>query len=116
MAQRSRLDAELVRRGHARSRGHAAEIIADGFVRVAGTVASKAATQVRTDQPIVARAPSAEPSSVSRGARPGHGGAWEPFRRARDRCGWRLRAVGLGLAPQRAWSGERAGQSPRPGP
>src|SRR5699024_768460 len=53
MAQRRLLDAELVRRGHARSRGHAAEIIDDGFVRVAGMVASKAATQVGIDQPIV---------------------------------------------------------------
>jgi len=68
MAQRRRLDAELVRRGHARSRGHAAEIIDDGFVRVAGMVASKAATQVGIDQPIVVRAPSDEPSYVSRGA------------------------------------------------
>ena len=46
MARRSRLDAELVRRGHARSRAHAAELIAAGRVRVAGTLATKAATQV----------------------------------------------------------------------
>lgn len=68
MAKRSRLDAELVRRGHARSRGHAAEIIESGFVRVAGMVASKAATQIGTDQPIVVRTPSEEPTYVSRGA------------------------------------------------
>ncbi|MBR8742750.1 16S/23S rRNA (cytidine-2'-O)-methyltransferase [Nocardiopsis sp. MG754419] len=68
MAKRSRLDAELVRRGHARSRGHAAEIIENGFVRVAGMLASKAATQVGTDQPIVVRTPSEEPPYVSRGA------------------------------------------------
>ncbi|MFE3461599.1 TlyA family RNA methyltransferase [Nocardiopsis aegyptia] len=68
MAKRTRLDAELVRRGHARSRGHAAEIIESGFVRVAGIVASKAATQVGTDQPIVVRTPADEPSYVSRGA------------------------------------------------
>ncbi|MEV2277106.1 TlyA family RNA methyltransferase [Nocardiopsis sp. NPDC049922] len=68
MAKRSRLDAELVRRGHARSRGHAAEIIEGGYVRVAGMVASKAATQVGTDQPIVVRTPSEEPPYVSRGA------------------------------------------------
>lgn len=68
MAKRSRLDAELVRRGHARSRGHAAEIIENGFVLVSGMVASKAATQIGTDQPIVVRTPSEEPTYVSRGA------------------------------------------------
>lgn len=68
MAKRSRLDAELVRRGHARSRGHAAEIIENGFVLVSGMVASKAATQIGTDQPIVVRTPSEEPPYVSRGA------------------------------------------------
>ncbi|GAA1468487.1 TlyA family RNA methyltransferase [Nocardiopsis exhalans] len=68
MAKRSRLDAELVRRGHARSRGHAAEMIESGFVLVSGMVASKAATQIGTDQPIVVRTPSEEPPYVSRGA------------------------------------------------
>ncbi|MFV2197273.1 TlyA family RNA methyltransferase [Nocardiopsis sp. LOL_012] len=68
MAKRTRLDAELVRRGHARSRGHAAEIIEGGHVRVAGMVAAKPATQVGTDQPIVVRAPSDGPPYVSRGA------------------------------------------------
>ncbi len=68
MAKRSRLDAELVRRGHARSRGHAAEIIENGSVLVSGMVASKAATQIGTDQPIVVRSPSDEPPYVSRGA------------------------------------------------
>lgn len=68
MAKRSRLDAELVRRGHARSRGHAAEMIENGFVLVSGMVASKAATQIGTDQPIVVRTPSEEPTYVSRGA------------------------------------------------
>ncbi|GAA1120951.1 TlyA family RNA methyltransferase [Nocardiopsis metallicus] len=68
MAKRSRLDAELVRRGHARSRGHAAEMIESGFVLVSGMVASKAASQIGTDQPIVVRTPSEEPPYVSRGA------------------------------------------------
>lgn len=68
MARRSRLDAELVRRGHARSRGHAAELIDGGHVLVAGSLAAKAATQVGTDQPIVVKTPSAEPVYVSRGA------------------------------------------------
>ncbi|MEU3018504.1 MULTISPECIES: TlyA family RNA methyltransferase [unclassified Nocardiopsis] len=68
MAKRSRLDAELVRRGHARSRGHAAELIEDGVVLVAGMVATKAATQIGTDQPVVVRTRSEEPAYVSRGA------------------------------------------------
>jgi len=41
-----RLDAELVRRSMARSREHARELIESGIVRVKGTIASKAATQV----------------------------------------------------------------------
>ncbi|MBB6171108.1 23S rRNA (cytidine1920-2'-O)/16S rRNA (cytidine1409-2'-O)-methyltransferase [Nocardiopsis mwathae] len=68
MAKRTRLDAELVRRGHARSRGHAAELIDGGCVRVNGVVATKAATQVGTDQAIVVKVPDEEPAYVSRGA------------------------------------------------
>ncbi|MFC3994523.1 TlyA family RNA methyltransferase [Nocardiopsis sediminis] len=68
MAKRSRLDAELVRRGQARSRGHAAELIDGGHVRVAGVLATKPATQVGTDQPIVVKTPDDAPVYVSRGA------------------------------------------------
>ncbi|MBB4932461.1 23S rRNA (cytidine1920-2'-O)/16S rRNA (cytidine1409-2'-O)-methyltransferase [Lipingzhangella halophila] len=68
MAKRTRLDAELVRRGFARSRGHAAELIGAGHVHVVGLLAGKPATQVSADQAIVVRAPSGEPSYVSRGA------------------------------------------------
>ncbi|RCV54218.1 TlyA family RNA methyltransferase [Marinitenerispora sediminis] len=68
MARRSRLDAELVRRGHARSRGHAAELIEEGRVRVGGAMATKPATQVGTDQPIVVAAADTDPGYVSRGA------------------------------------------------
>ncbi|MDA8369340.1 MAG: TlyA family RNA methyltransferase [Nocardiopsaceae bacterium] len=68
MAKRSRLDAELVRRGHARSRGHAAELIDGGHVRVGGVIAGKPATQVGADQPIVVKAPDDTPAYVSRGA------------------------------------------------
>jgi 23S rRNA (cytidine1920-2'-O)/16S rRNA (cytidine1409-2'-O)-methyltransferase len=49
---RARLDAELVRRGMARSRRHAGELIADGRVQVDGAVASKSAATVGTEQPI----------------------------------------------------------------
>ena len=46
MARRTRLDAELVRRGLARSRDDAATLIAAGAVKVDGRVAAKAATAV----------------------------------------------------------------------
>ena len=67
MSRRLRLDAELVRRGLARSREHAGTLIVDGAVKVAGSVATKAATGVTTDQAIVVRA-SQETSYASRGA------------------------------------------------
>lgn len=53
MAARARLDAELVRRGLARSREQAREFIESGFVKVNGTVASKAATNVAKDTPLL---------------------------------------------------------------
>ncbi len=68
MAKRTRLDSELVRRGFARSRGHAAELIGAGHVHVVGLLAGKPATQVSADQSIVVRAPRDEPTYVSRGA------------------------------------------------
>ncbi|MDI1465243.1 TlyA family RNA methyltransferase [Catellatospora sp. KI3] len=46
MAKRTRLDAELVRRGLARSREQAGELIAAGRVEVRGTAAHKAAAMV----------------------------------------------------------------------
>lgn len=53
MTRRRRLDAELVRRGLARSREQATELIAGGSVAVAGQAATKPATQVETGAPIV---------------------------------------------------------------
>jgi 23S rRNA (cytidine1920-2'-O)/16S rRNA (cytidine1409-2'-O)-methyltransferase len=53
VVRRSRLDAELVRRGLARSRDAAADLIAAGRVSVGGQVASKAATGVASGAPIV---------------------------------------------------------------
>ncbi len=68
MTVRARLDAELVRRGLARSREQAAELIAAGRVAVGGTVASKPATQVARDAPVtVAADDDAGPRYVSRG-------------------------------------------------
>jgi 23S rRNA (cytidine1920-2'-O)/16S rRNA (cytidine1409-2'-O)-methyltransferase len=58
----------LVRRGLARSRGHAAELIAAGRVTLRGTVASKAATAVDTDAPVVVREDVEDPGYASRGA------------------------------------------------
>jgi 23S rRNA (cytidine1920-2'-O)/16S rRNA (cytidine1409-2'-O)-methyltransferase len=68
MTARSRLDTELVRRGLARSREQAAELIAAGRVSVSGQTAAKAATQVTRDAPVtVAAASGGEPEYVSRG-------------------------------------------------
>ena len=67
MPRRLRLDAELVRRGLARSRDHAAELVASGRVSVAGGVATKAATGVTTDVAIVVREDPDSEEYVSRG-------------------------------------------------
>jgi len=63
---RARLDAELVRRGLARSREQAGELVSAGLVTVAGQRAAKPATQVARDAPIAVSEP-AEPGYVSRG-------------------------------------------------
>jgi 23S rRNA (cytidine1920-2'-O)/16S rRNA (cytidine1409-2'-O)-methyltransferase len=68
MPRRSRLDAELVRRGLARSREHAVALIAEGRVAVAGTPATKPATGVEAGTPVVVRTDPDAPSWVSRGA------------------------------------------------
>jgi 23S rRNA (cytidine1920-2'-O)/16S rRNA (cytidine1409-2'-O)-methyltransferase len=68
--RRLRLDAELVRRGLARSRDHAAELISEGRVTVAGGRAIKPATAVTTDVALVVVADPAIPGGedyVSRG-------------------------------------------------
>ena len=64
---RTRLDAELVRRGLARSREQAAELIAAGRVVVSGEAAMKAATQVTRDAPITIAGDDQDPGYVSRG-------------------------------------------------
>lgn len=55
MARRARLDAELVRRGLARSREQANALIGEGRVMVAGAVATKPATAVSADTPVFVR-------------------------------------------------------------
>ena len=62
-----RLDAELVRRGLARSREQAAEFISAGLVTVAGQATGKPATQVGTDQAITIKESGTGHDYVSRG-------------------------------------------------
>ena len=66
--RRLRLDAELVRRGLARSREHASELIAAGRVSVNKAVATKPATAVTTDADLVVRTDPDRPDYASRGA------------------------------------------------
>ena len=77
MTTRVRLDSELVRRGLARSREQAVELIASGHVMVNNQQAAKPATQVTKDAPIVI-AETTGKEYVSRG---GHklAGALEAF-------------------------------------
>jgi 23S rRNA (cytidine1920-2'-O)/16S rRNA (cytidine1409-2'-O)-methyltransferase len=62
------LDAELVRRGMARSRDHAAELIAAGRVLVNGQRAVKAATAVETAAPVIVSDDPTDEGWASRGA------------------------------------------------
>src|SRR3954471_16980071 len=77
VVRRARLDAELVRRGLARSREQAAELIAAGRVLVAGQTAGKPATGVDAATPVLVVDDSG-PAYVSRG---GHklAGAFDAF-------------------------------------
>ncbi|MBF6102310.1 TlyA family RNA methyltransferase [Nocardia cyriacigeorgica] len=68
MARRARVDAELVRRGLARSREHAVELIGAGRVLINGTVAVKPATAVEPGTPLLVREEPDEVSWASRGA------------------------------------------------
>ncbi len=65
---RRRLDSELVRRGLARSRQHAADLVAGGQVTVGGTVAHKVATQVDAAAALIISEPEGETPYASRGA------------------------------------------------
>ena len=67
MTVRGRLDAELVRRGLARSREQAAELIAAGRVAVGGQVAAKPATQVAREAAVTVTDDDSGPQYVSRG-------------------------------------------------
>ncbi|UZN04996.1 TlyA family RNA methyltransferase [Cellulomonas sp. S1-8] len=65
----ARLDAELVRRGLARSRGHAAQLVAAGRVRVDGAAARRPATQVDEAQDVRVDPDPDDPGYASRAAR-----------------------------------------------
>ncbi|MGN0062838.1 MAG: TlyA family RNA methyltransferase [Nocardioides sp.] len=65
--RRLRLDAELVRRGLARSREHASELIAAGRVTVGGARAVKPATAITTDAAVVVKEEPGQDEFVSRG-------------------------------------------------
>ncbi len=66
--RRARLDAELVRRGLARSREQAAELVSAGRVTVGGQKAVKPATAVSPADPVVVIADVADENWASRGA------------------------------------------------
>ena len=78
MPRKARLDAELVRRGMARSREHAGELVAAGRVTVRGMIARKAATAVEIDAPVLVTEDVDDPGWASRGAQK-LGGALEAF-------------------------------------
>ena len=67
MVRRSRLDAELVRRGLARSRGEAAALVSHGRVLVARQPAGKPATAVTPETSLLLRDDADSPAYVSRG-------------------------------------------------
>ena len=77
MSRRARLDAELVRRGLARSREHAADLVAAGHVTVPGRATVKPATQVDAGEAIQV----AEDEGASYVSRGGHklAGALDAF-------------------------------------
>ncbi|NLU85136.1 TlyA family RNA methyltransferase [Rhodococcus sp. HNM0569] len=68
MARRARVDAELVRRGLARSREHAQSLVAEGRVLISGAPATKPATAVEPGTPLRVVEVDNEISWASRGA------------------------------------------------
>jgi 23S rRNA (cytidine1920-2'-O)/16S rRNA (cytidine1409-2'-O)-methyltransferase len=87
MASKTRLDVELVRRGLARSRQDALDLVAQGRVKVAGMPASKPATAVDPATPLQVAAIKGE-STVSRGAHKLAGALdhWPALEVAERRC------------------------------
>jgi 23S rRNA (cytidine1920-2'-O)/16S rRNA (cytidine1409-2'-O)-methyltransferase len=87
MARKARLDAELVRRGLARSRQHAVDLVADGKVRIAGLPAVKVSTAVDPATSLQVATTTGE-DVVSRGAHKLAGALdhWPELRVAGRRC------------------------------
>jgi 23S rRNA (cytidine1920-2'-O)/16S rRNA (cytidine1409-2'-O)-methyltransferase len=87
VSRKTRLDAELVRRGLARSRQHAVSLVAEGRVSVGGLTATKVATAVDAATPVVV-AHQAGDDVVSRGAHKLIGAldAWPELSVAGRRC------------------------------
>jgi 23S rRNA (cytidine1920-2'-O)/16S rRNA (cytidine1409-2'-O)-methyltransferase len=87
MSRKTRLDAELVRRGLARSRQHAVSLVADGRVTVGGLTATKVTTAVDAATPVVVRTRETD-DVVSRGAHKLAGAldAWPTLLVAGRRC------------------------------
>ncbi|MBV9485896.1 MAG: TlyA family RNA methyltransferase [Frankiaceae bacterium] len=87
MVRRARLDAELVRRGLARSRQHAVDLVAEGKVTVGGMRASKVSTAVDPATPLHV-ASSVDSVVVSRGAHKLLGAlrAWPELQVSARRC------------------------------
>ncbi len=88
MPRRVRLDAELVRRGLARSREQAANLVAAGRVSVAGQRATKPATAVDPATPLLVAEVSDDPDYASRGGHKLAGAldAFEAIQVAGRRC------------------------------
>jgi 23S rRNA (cytidine1920-2'-O)/16S rRNA (cytidine1409-2'-O)-methyltransferase len=87
VTKKARLDAELVRRGLARSRQDAVDLVNAGRVKVAGMPAQKAATAVDAATPLVVATGAVE-DTVSRGAHKLAGAlaAWPALAVADRRC------------------------------
>lgn len=87
MPRRTRLDVELVRRGLARSRQHAVDLVTQGRVRVSGLPATKVATAVDAETSLQVDAGNG-PQVVSRGAHKLDGAlaAWPDLPVANARC------------------------------
>jgi 23S rRNA (cytidine1920-2'-O)/16S rRNA (cytidine1409-2'-O)-methyltransferase len=83
-----RLDAELTRRGIARSRDHALALINAGRIEVRGVVARKSTTGVDADTPLRLRPDASDPQWASRGAVKLSGALarWPDLRIAGRRC------------------------------
>jgi 23S rRNA (cytidine1920-2'-O)/16S rRNA (cytidine1409-2'-O)-methyltransferase len=88
MARRNRLDAELVRRGLARSREQAAELVTQGRVRVRGALAGKPAAMVDPADPVLVTGEDPALDYVSRGGHKLAGAlaAFDGLRVAGRRC------------------------------